>query len=447
MSVVQELRLPTSAQTGFELPGSHALEQELAGFDEFGKRTKTAFLSAAGFGKVPVFVNEFWTAKQRQASSLHEVSYRACFKPQLPRFFIERLTRPGDVVYDPFMGRGTTLVEAALLGRTPYGCDINPLSQIFARPRLNPPGLAAVEARLNEIDFTSAAEMPEKLLVFFYPETLREICALKKYLLRRKESGALDHIDRWIWMVATNRLTGHSAGFFSVYTLPPNQAVSVESQIKINERLDQKPPRRYVPELILRKSKQLLSDLDEQHWNQLSASDEKSLLITKSADETPEISSDSVALVVTSPPFLDVVDYEQDNWLRAWFCGIDISNLAIWQIKNLSDWEARMTNVLSEVHRVLRPGGWVAFEVGEVRNGKVKLETSVLKVGREAGLQPVLVLINDQMFTKTSNCWGVENLKKGTNTNRIILFQKEAEAQAVTTDAIIKKVFNAVPVP
>ena len=66
---------------------------------------------------IPVFANEFWTSKQRAAHSLHEISYRACFKPQLPRFFIERLTEPGDVVFDPFMGRGTTLLEAVLLGR------------------------------------------------------------------------------------------------------------------------------------------------------------------------------------------------------------------------------------------------------------------------------------------------------------------------------------------
>ncbi|HLP20496.1 MAG TPA: DNA methyltransferase, partial [Chitinophagales bacterium] len=58
--------------------------------------------------KVPVFVNEFWTAKKRQANAIHEISYRACFKPELPRFFIERFTQPGDVVYDPFNGRGTT---------------------------------------------------------------------------------------------------------------------------------------------------------------------------------------------------------------------------------------------------------------------------------------------------------------------------------------------------
>lgn len=58
---------------------------------------------------VPYFFNEFWTARQRQAHSIHEVSYRACFKPQLPDFFIERLTKVGDTVYDPFMGRGTML--------------------------------------------------------------------------------------------------------------------------------------------------------------------------------------------------------------------------------------------------------------------------------------------------------------------------------------------------
>src|SRR6266849_9032813 len=100
-----------------------SLLDELASFRQF--RTSTQVMSLGnGEDAVPVFVNEFWTSKQRAASSLHEISYRACFKPQLPRFFIERLTEPGDVVYDPFMGRGTTPVEAALLDRVPFGCDI-----------------------------------------------------------------------------------------------------------------------------------------------------------------------------------------------------------------------------------------------------------------------------------------------------------------------------------
>jgi len=427
-SAVQELLFPTAIQPVFEAEAADAafLEKELSAFVDFGKETARETLLVDGFGNVPVFINEFWTAKQRAASSLHEVSYRACFKPQLPRFFIERLTRPGDIVYDPFMGRGTTLIEAALLGRTSFGCDINPLSQIFVRARLNPPNISEINSRLREINFNTSDESPEKLLTFYHPETLREICALKKYFLEKKKRDGLDNIDYWIWMVATNRLTGHSVGFFSVYTLPPNQAVSLDSQIKINKKRGQTPQRRHVPELILKKSRQLLRDIDELERRQLSSSAEDSLLLTHSSEKTPEIASNSVALVVTSPPFLDIVDYEQDNWLRAWFCGIEISKLAIWQIKNLREWEMAMKNVLSEVHRVLQPGGWVAFEVGEIRNGKIKLETSVIKVGLEAGLRPILVLINDQIFTKTSNCWGVDNLKKGTNTNRVILFQKEA---------------------
>jgi len=51
---------------------------------------------AIGGQAIPKYVNEFWTSKQRQASSLHEISYRACFKAQLPRFFIELLTQEND---------------------------------------------------------------------------------------------------------------------------------------------------------------------------------------------------------------------------------------------------------------------------------------------------------------------------------------------------------------
>src|SRR5213594_1057676 len=158
-----------------------SLLDELAAFRQFRTRTEVTSLGE-GEDAVPVFVNEFWTSKQRAASSLHEISYRACFKPQLPRFFIERLTSESDTVYDPFMGRGTTLVEAALLGRIPIGCDVNPLSVVLTKSRLTPPFVVEIAERLGMIDFTDSEEAPEDLLVFYHPETLREISALKKYL-------------------------------------------------------------------------------------------------------------------------------------------------------------------------------------------------------------------------------------------------------------------------
>jgi hypothetical protein len=132
----------------------------------------------------------------------------------------------------------------------------------------------------------------------------------------------------------------------------------------------------------------------------------------------------SIALAVTSPPFLDVVDYATDNWLRCWFLGIDAGSVKLTVPKKVETWKAAMTEVFHELHRVLKPGGHVAFEVGEVHGGKTRLEEAVLPCGCAAGLRPLLVLFNDQKFTKTANCWGVDNHSKGTNTNRIVLFQK-----------------------
>jgi hypothetical protein len=391
------------------------LARELERFDAFGTRTRVT-----DTGGVPTFVNEFWTAKQRAAHGLHEVSYRACFKPQLPRFFIDRLTEPGQRVHDPFMGRGTTLLEAALASRVPVGCDVNPLSRVLVEPRLEPPTLAQVERRLAEIDWARAGDARDDLEVFYHPETLRELAALRAHLL----SPGIDAVDRWIRMVAVNRLTGHSPGFFSVYTLPPNQAVSIESQKKINRDRDQTPPRRDVPRLIAKKSRALLSEVDAVTRRTLARVRPEAQLVTGSCDRTPGIASGSIALVVTSPPFLDVVDYAGDNWLRCWFCGIDVASVEITVLKRLEAWQAAMTAVFHELTRLLAPGGHVAFEVGEVRGGKVRLEEAVIPCGVAAGLEPELVLINDQKFTKTANCWGVQNGAKGTNTNRVVLFRR-----------------------
>jgi len=430
MLLEQNPEFSFSAEPRAALAFEGPLEDQLIGFQEFGKATQVIETQATTFAGarpiVPTYVNEFWSSRQRAANSLQEVSYRACFKPQLPRFFIQRLTAPGEVVYDPFMGRGTTVIEAGLLGRVPSGCDASPLSIVLSRPRLRPPALEQVVRRLQEIDYSYAGQLPEELLVFYHPETLKEICALRSYLMKRDEAGESDYIDDWIRMVAVNRLTGHSPGFFSVYTLPPNQAVSVKAQQKINETRDQQPPRRHVAELISRKSRQLLSECDARARSSLSAVCDHAQLLTQHSGSVPQIASGTVSLVVTSPPFLDVVDYAGDNWLRCWFIGVDPASVKFTVPKKLEDWQRVMTEVFRELHRILRPGGHVAFEVGEVRAGKVKLEEAVVPCGVDAGLEPVLILINDQKFTKTANCWGVDNNAKGTNTNRIVVFRKES---------------------
>lgn len=369
--------------------------------------------------QAPVQQGEFWTAKQRDGHSIHEISYRACYKPQLPAYFIERYATPGDVVYDPFMGRGTTLIEAKLHGHSVIGNDVNPLSTLLTAPRLCLQNAETVRSRVESIELPEVGIKDEELLVFFDADTLRELYGWRQYFQARHAEGSFDTIDAWIQMVACNRLTGHSKGFFSVYTLPPNQATTLNAQRKINAKRKQRPEYRNTKELILKKSKSLLRHALPEDYNAT-----HSTLLCRSADATPEIKSESVQLIVTSPPFLDIVNYKGDNWLRNWFCQCEPVPGKLWQLRKLEDWTEKMTASLREMARVLKPDGRIALEVGEVRKGKLKLEEQIILAGLEAGLKVEYTLINTQNFTKTANCWGVRNNSRGTNSNRIVVFSK-----------------------
>ena len=361
-------------------------------------------------------MNEFWTAKQRQANSIHEISYRACYNPQLPRFFIDIFTEKGDTVYDPFAGRGTTLIEAALMGRNIVSNDVNPLSIILTKPRLNIPRIDEIENRLDEIEF-GQSEADIDLSMFFDKKTEYEIVSLKNRLLD-------SDIDNWIRMVSTNRLTGQSAGFFSGYTLPPNQAASQKSQKLINARLEIAPPYKNTKEIILKKSKSLLRNINSKLRRELKTIN--STFSSLDSRKTSHIQNDSINLTVTSPPFLNIVKYAADNWLRCWFNDIDASEVEsrISLCRTVETWSEIMGSVFDELYRITIPGGWVAFEVGEVNNGKIKLDEHVVPLGLESGFVCAGVMVNSQDFTKTSNIWGVNNMKIGTNTNRIVLFHK-----------------------
>ncbi len=401
-------------------------KRDLFSLGTWAPRTRTEFVQVAG-SEVPRYINEFWTSKQRQASSIHEIAYRACFKPQLPRFFIELLTRLGDTVYDPFSGRGTTVIEAALLGRSVVGNDVNPLSKILTLPRLRVPEIEALEQRLKEIPIEKSASADLDLSMFYHRQTLREIVSLKNYLAMRPAQTDQDDLDSWIRMVATNRLTGHSPGFFSVYTMPPNQAVSAESQKRINQKRSQEPEYRDTKAIILKKSKQLLNNLSPSQRNNLSRAADRARFLIEDARHTSTIPSSSAQLTVTSPPFLDVVQYAQDNWLRCWFNGIDADQVAkrITISKTLEAWSQVMQDVFLELYRITSSGGWVAFEVGEVRSGQLKLDEYVVPLGLRAGFICEGILVNQQEFTKTANIWGITNNIKGTNTNRVVIFYKQ----------------------
>ena len=149
------------------------LADQLLAFKEFGKATQGPnrgdHLRRGAGGWCRLTSTSSGPSKQRAASSLHEVSYRACFKPQLPRFFIERLTEPGDVVYDPFMGRGTTVGRSRAAGARALWVRREP-----AERRADPAEAASARAwrrwyAAGGGGLLQCGELPEDLLVFLPP--------------------------------------------------------------------------------------------------------------------------------------------------------------------------------------------------------------------------------------------------------------------------------------
>ena len=72
-------------------------------FNDFGTKTRLTdfkWSTSINAGVTQKAFNEYWTSAPRQSPSRHEICYRACFKAQLPAFFISRLCKPGDAVYD-----------------------------------------------------------------------------------------------------------------------------------------------------------------------------------------------------------------------------------------------------------------------------------------------------------------------------------------------------------
>ena len=302
------------------------------------------------------------------------------------------------------MGRGTTALQTALAGRVAYGSDINPLSEILTTPRLSPPSIESISAHFKTIP--NDAEITEEdtpLLVFYHPKTLRHLLALKQWFMEHEKSDALTAEDKWIRMVAMNRLSGHSSGFLSVKTMPPNQTISIEQQRKINEKHERIPEEKDVFEIILKKSRSLLRS--------------GTMFLQQGCHQIEYIEDGEV--VITSPPFMNIVNY--DNWPA----GIDVGAIAFDDgHSSVADWERFVRDVFVEFSRVIKSGGHVVFEVGEVQKGAIKLEENVIEAIKDLPFDVKEVLVNEQQFTKTANCWGVKNNEGGTNTNRIIVAKK-----------------------
>lgn len=382
---------------------------------------------------VPCFTGSFWSQTQRDGHSLHETPYRACFKPSLPRFFINGLTKPGQRVLDPFMGRGTTVLEAALCERKVYGADISPVSIALAMPRLDVPDRQAIDRWCAEFSVRAVKlrdrKPPPEHAPFFHPHTYAQLLKLREEMHVTNSFPKRWRSDcplRFARMALLTRLHGHSVGFCSVRSMPPNIGIAADRQRVLNKRAKVNPLHarnsRDVGAIIRSKVKSLLRDFTHDDARRIEKAD-ASIHQAPASGVADRVKHD-VSLVVTSPPFLDTTNYEHDHELRRWFlrCG----GSSVPSFSSIPEWRDAMTQALRSIAQCLKRNGVIAWEVGEVRKGSIDLEHASAEAAKAAGLVPRALLLHEARFTKTAHAaLGVENNTAGTNTQRVLLLTKE----------------------
>ncbi len=244
------------------------------------------------------------------------------FPPSFARDVILQTTIPGDLVLDPFSGRGTTLLEALLNDRDAIACDINPVAAAISKAKSRPPALDAILRRVNELekDFSTfdrgeledeANVLPEFFRFAFHSETLPQILFLRRTLLPNRIA------DQFIIALCLGHLPGESnrSPFYFSNQMAHTIAMKPAYAVRYWKREVLQPPPRDVFNILREKAAFRLAEVNPVRRGNVKRAD------ARDASKTFRQQAGKVSAVVTSPPYLDVTSFEEDQWLRLWFLG------------------------------------------------------------------------------------------------------------------------------
>jgi len=245
--------------------------------------------------------------------------YFAMFPESFVRRNVLAWSKRDDVILDPFSGRGTTVFESLLNGRKGVGCDTNPVAVCLSKAKVDPPSLEEVMARLAVLEraskrFTSkAAEVSDEFFTLcFHEETLRQLLFLKKKLDWRD-----DRADCFIGALALGCLHGESHRTDLCFSNRMPRTISTKPAYSVRWWTEKGcfPPERDVFSILRKCAEYRYVSPVPQLKGRVVEGD------ARRASTLLRPYKDKVKLVVTSPPYLDITDYHEDQWLRLWFLG------------------------------------------------------------------------------------------------------------------------------
>jgi len=400
-----------------------------------------------------------WKDQQRLwGHSFHPMcSYLASFPAALAHAFIARYSRRGDVVLDPFSGRGTTPLQASAEGRIGVGNDLNPFAHLLTASKVEPATPAEARTRLAALRLVWAADsaawsmladrvladpatlvpragsrsepigvepVPAEVALAFHRRTLAQL------LLVRTSLDLDVPTDRFLAAALTGILHGKSASYLS--EIMPNTFSMAPRYVRdFAARTSFSSPERNVFDCLELKLGRL--------FRQAAPRSPGVALLGDARDVAPRVRDslrarglpDRARLVVTSPPYLRVVKYGYYNWLRTWFLGFDAREIdaTLDDAHHREPYLAFLRDVLAGLRDALTDDAVVVLVVGDVEfdrgrpiRGGVGLAGRVWESAAEPeGYRLAGVALDDvAAHRKMTKLWGDE-AGRATKTDRILV--------------------------
>ena len=404
-----------------------------------------------------------WKDQQRLwGHSLHPMcSYLASFPAALAHAFIARWSRPGDVVLDPFSGRGTTPLQACAEGRIGVGNDLNPFAHLLTAAKVEPAHPAEARTRLAALrvgwaaagaawtdlgervfvapeavgsrvpaagsggDPSSTDEaVPREVALAFHPRTLGQLLYVR---------SALDldvRADRFLAAAITGILHGKSRTYLS--ELMPNTFSMAPRYVRtFAARTEFRSPERDVFDCVEAKLDRLYRQPPPTTPGIAMIGDARDAGVRSRAALRDRALPERARLVVTSPPYLRVVKYGYYNWLRTWFLGEDARQIdaTLDDAHHREPYLAFMRDVLAGLRPALADDAVVVLVIGDVEldrgrriKGGVGLAERVWESAAEPEGYALAGLVVDPILAhrKMTKLWGDE-AGRATKTDRILV--------------------------
>lgn len=362
------------------------------------------------------------SAPRRWGHRLHsQCSYMAMFPPALPHFLIRWLTDPGEVVYDPFSGRGTVLLEAGLLKRIPIGSDANPLAWILSSSKAAPPGRRSALKRIAELERTkplwNLSDVPAHVRQLFDPGVLAQLLGI------RRELRTARTVDRFLLATlcgilhANARKDGTPRGL--TVAMPNTFSMSPRYVSNYIEKNNLRPPQVDVAEALELRVQELLPPTPIQFRGAAWLGD------ARDSNYWPQ-QIPKASLILTSPPYLRVMKYGKMNWIRAWLIGSDphLIDGRLFASTSLTRYIDFMKQVLIGLRKKVRSDGRICLVIGDVREpeGDRNLAAAVIRHCLPHTDLRVQTILADRLPVehKVSRIWG-DTRGRATSTDRIIV--------------------------